>query len=398
MNIQFKTNPTDEEWLTDFEVAIKHSINSALYKKRCEETGFDGTLTSYDDLSKVPYLADWEFKLSNKHHPNLISVSKQDIAMYTLSSSTSGDPSFVPRTRNDVEICQQNYLGGILGWANGQTEETAFLGPPIDILLKKAVKKHNESEAKPFVMMMFQGLKNTSGFGSINFYYDIKKDNGHVYFEKNIKRFIDHMKRMEKENKNVLIVGTTIPTYDFLSTLDKENISFSGDITPTIAVGTGGWDGHKGTNKTDPISKKHFFTLANNLFGVKTFYDGYATSESPAYFHGEYHPTIEDVIHQPRRYMRIIARDLETGAVIKQKNELGLLQIMTPYGTQGSPQCNILTSDIVQVLDVDNVGLISKFIYKKRAKDKALNDVDKGGCGDFLKNHIKPSSANKRSE
>ena len=105
----YNFEPDNEKWLNDFNNTIQHQMNSPYFKKRCNETGFNKNISSFEDLKTVPYIADWEFKLTNKEHNYLLSTPKEKVHLYTISSSTTGNPSFVPRTQSDLKIFQKNF-------------------------------------------------------------------------------------------------------------------------------------------------------------------------------------------------------------------------------------------------------------------------------------------------
>jgi len=395
---KYDFKPENKKWLEDFNKTIDHQMKSTYYKKRCDETDYKGNIESFNDLNRVPYIADWEFKLTNKDHNHLLTIPSEKIHLYTISSSTTGNPSFVPRTRTDVEIFQRNFGNVTLVCSNGPVNNTFFISPSMDLILKNTTTQHNGATAQPFGPLVYKGVDDLfsgeEGYGTIEYLIKLNKINTIFRslkerkktpsFDKKISSFISVLKENQNNGVKIQLGGPTIPTYNFLKEIEKQGHSFDMKNQVIVTVGAGGWDGKKGDRNTDPISKESFFKLVNTIFGSNTFYDIYGTSESPVAFYGTYDSSVKDVIHSPMKHTKILVRNPDTGEIITKRNKKGIIQIMTPYGCTGSPQANILTSDIVKILETTDEGLVSKFLYVKRAKSKTEGIIDKGGCGDFI--------------
>jgi hypothetical protein len=400
--IIYNPEPNDEKWMEDFNAAIQHCMNSSYYKKRCDESGFAGKVSSFADLKTTPYLSDWEFKLTNKEHEQLLCVPKEDIHVYTISSSTTGNPSFVPRTKSDVGIFQRNFGNVTLKAAGGKVQKTFFAAPKMDFILKHTTAAHAGAKAQSYGPLVYQGVdqlfSGEKGYGDVEYLISLnklktivktlKKRKKTPVFEKSIMSFVSYCKNNQREEIKLQFGGPTISTYSFLKEVKKKGHIFEMADKISVTVDAGGWDGKKGENKTSPISKESFSKLVESIFGTKLFFDIYGTSESPTAFYGKYDFNLKDVVHSPMQATRIIVRDQFSGKILTETNDIGLLQIMTPYGSEGSPQANILTSDLVKILEVNSEGLVTKFLYVERAKSKIENQVDKGGCGDFLSKKI----------
>jgi hypothetical protein len=400
--IIYDPEPTDEKWIEDFNAAIQQCMNSPYYKKRCEESGFSGKISSFAELKTVPYISDWEFKLTNKEHEQLLCVPKEDIHVYTISSSTTGNPSFVPRTKDDVEIFQKNFGNVSFKASGGKLDSTLYVMPPLEMLIKQTTINHNGTKAQLYGLLVNQGINEIyggeKGYGEIVFLIKLslfktilktaKERKKTAVFDKKISTFVDFCKKVQNTEKKIQFGGTTIPTFNFLKEINEKGLFFDLKDQTTVIVGTGGWDGKKGINKTDPIAKESFAKLVGNIFGTNAFYDIYGTSESPVFFHGQYDAKLKDTVHTPMKTTKIMIRDHYSGKILTNANDIGLLQIMTPYGSEGSPQANILTGDLVKIHETGNDGLVSSFLYVERAKSKIDNQVDKGGCGDFLSKKI----------
>ena len=74
------------------------------YRLLCQEQNFDPhvDLKTKFDLDKVPFVVTTLFKKSNKLYSQLLRVNTDRLSKWTVSSSTTGDPSVVGRTEGDL--------------------------------------------------------------------------------------------------------------------------------------------------------------------------------------------------------------------------------------------------------------------------------------------------------
>src|SRR5689334_8377526 len=74
------------------------------YRLLCENQDFNPfkDLNCEDDIKKVPFVATTLFKKSNLLFSDLLRVKTDDLEKWTISSSTTGDPSIVGRIADDI--------------------------------------------------------------------------------------------------------------------------------------------------------------------------------------------------------------------------------------------------------------------------------------------------------
>ena len=118
-----------------------------------------------------------------------------------------------------------------------------------------------------------------------------------------------------------------------------------------MGCGGGGWDGIKGEAKLDAVEKSRFIENFERVFNIKSKHivDIYAFTETPNLFGGHWSEKYQDfLVHCPNT-SRIIVRDLEKLEPINSGEE-GLLEVITPYGVNGSINQAILVDDIVELI------------------------------------------------
>ena len=119
-------------------------------------------------------------------------------------------------------------------------------------------------------------------------------------------------------------------------------------------TGGGGWSGVKGRVKTAPIDKGEFIETLSDFFNitVDNFADCYGATESPIACGGHYSKKYNDyLLHVYKDNAHIVLRSLETLEPIKSLNEMGILEIITPYGVQSYAGVAVLLDDLVEVVD-----------------------------------------------
>lgn len=92
---------------------IEHCLTSSFYRERFEEVGVDPTsIRSLEDLREVPILVtperhrEAQERSRAEGHPfgSFLCVRPEEVVSVSSTSGTTGDPTFYPFTRNDVEV------------------------------------------------------------------------------------------------------------------------------------------------------------------------------------------------------------------------------------------------------------------------------------------------------
>ena len=81
------------------------------YRKKMDEAGVKpGDIQSLEDLKKMPFTYKADFR---DHYPDgLFAVDKKEIVRYHASSGTTGKPTVVAYTKNDLDVWLNNRMYG----------------------------------------------------------------------------------------------------------------------------------------------------------------------------------------------------------------------------------------------------------------------------------------------
>jgi hypothetical protein len=137
----------------------------------------------------------------------------------------------------------------------------------------------------------------------------------------------------------------------FEKRLLKDNIFYDLDGISFVGCGGGGWDGVKGEAKLDEVDKVRFIQNYEKVFNIKPkdIGDIYAFTEGPTLFGGHWSEKYQDFLLHCPDTSRIIVRDVENVEPVSDGME-GLLEVITPYGVNGSINQAVLVDDIVELI------------------------------------------------
>ncbi|MFW9825001.1 MAG: hypothetical protein ACFFE4_18820, partial [Candidatus Thorarchaeota archaeon] len=104
---------SDIKFCEDLLEQIKSSHNNCNYYKDNLCKKFDYSIPdelSIEDLPSIPFLPTETYKMSGNRTLDLLKVPLDKVALFSCSSSTTGDPSIVPRTLEDFDQIQYNSI------------------------------------------------------------------------------------------------------------------------------------------------------------------------------------------------------------------------------------------------------------------------------------------------
>jgi len=379
----FKFKPrdySDDEFCKELLKQINLSYNDCKYYKDKICSKFNFTIPdeiSMDNLETIPYLPTETYKRSKNQTLNLSKVPLENIAIFSCSSSTTGDPSIVPRTVEDFDQIQYNSIKvftEFFGWESlriGSKRAITFNFSPdrffMSMMTKRSMKgfeyidktryftacmnkpweyyAHEEYLVKMKVLKTLWAIVSTFSIKG-GFILDVSK------MLKMIKKITEtgHWKNVEASK--ILFGGSPLLMNNmFEKRLLKEKIYIDLDGKSLVGCGGGGWDGVKGEAKMDSVNKSKFLESYEKVFNIKPkdIRDIYAFTEGPTLFGGHWSEKYQDFLLHCPNTTRIIVRDLENLEPVNEKEE-GLLEVLTPYGVNGSINQAVLVDDIVELI------------------------------------------------
>ncbi|MFX1426813.1 MAG: hypothetical protein ACFFBE_10205 [Promethearchaeota archaeon] len=371
---------SDDKFCQDLLEQVNLSYNNCNYYKENLCRNFEFTVPNdltIEDLENIPFIPTETYKKSANRALHLLKVPLKKIVLFSCSSSTTGDPSIVPRTLEDFDQLQYNSIKvftEFFGWKDLKFDSKrclVFNFSPDRLFMAFMAKRNAKGFEyvdrtryftacmnKPWeyygheeYMVKFKLLKTIWAIISTfsirgGFILDVSKMLKMV--EKILKK--GHWKGTEVSK--IIFGGSPLLMNNMIENrLLKEDVFFDLDGKATVNCGGGGWDGVKGEAKMGQVNKTRFIANYEKVFNIKPkdFADIYAFTEGPTLFGGHWSEKYQDFLLHCPDTSRIIARDLENLEPVNVGEE-GLLEVLTPYGVNGTINQAVLVDDIIDLI------------------------------------------------
>jgi len=373
-------------------------INTAkdckLYREICELQDYDFDQTLKDEnLDEVPYI-NWNyFKESNKKYHELLRIPLEKLAYWTLSSSTTGDPSIVGRGKQDIEVFKKNYEKVFKDYAKMDSIQTLILFAPSIRFMNRMPGSWMGKRGYLFYRDITEIWKNYEINYLLKFkiwkviLYYLTHFKGKAFIEIDGKLLRKSLLDVEKKQVPALIANSAPLMYkNFNDYLKKYKKGFNMPETFRVQTGGGGWNGVKGrVNIGQTIDKAEFIEMLSDFFNIEydNFSDLFGATETPVACGGHWSKKYDDfLLHLDKNQGRIIIREIETLERIKKTKEPGILEIITPYGVDTYAGLAILLDDIVEIIDFNKCNECGREGIVFRVVDKLTPESGKG-CTSF---------------
>ncbi|MFW9782594.1 MAG: hypothetical protein ACFFFB_09965 [Candidatus Heimdallarchaeota archaeon] len=403
---------SDIKFCEDLLEQIKSSHNNCNYYKDNLCKKFDYSIPdelSIEDLPSIPFLPTETYKMSGNRTLDLLKVPLDKVALFSCSSSTTGDPSIIPRTLEDFDQIQYNSIKvftEFFGWKQlkiGEKRCVVFNFSPdrmfMSVMAKRNAKGFEYVDKtryftscmnKPWeyygheeYMVKFKLLKTIWAIISTfsvrgGFVLDVSR------MLKMINKVLDTGYWKDIEASKIVFGGSPLLMNNMLENrLLKEKIFYDLDGVSFVGCGGGGWDGVKGEAKLDAVNKIKFIENYEKVFNIKPkdIADIYAFTEGPTLFGGHWSDKYQDFLLHCPDTARIIVRNLDKLEPVDDGEE-GLLEVITPYGVNGSINQAILVDDIIELVskskcpECDYQGATFRIIGRlKNAQGKSCSSL-----------------------
>ena len=373
----------DNSLCEDLLAQIKLSYDNCKYYKDKVCKDFNYTIPdelAVDDLEKVPYLPSELYKKSNNRTLELLKAPLDKIALFSCSSSTTGDPSLVPRTIEDFDQLQYNSIKvftDFFRWEDlkvGLKNCLVFNFAPDRLIMSFMAKKNAKGFEYIKKIRYFTACMNKPWeyYGQEEYLVKMKYlktiwaiissfslKGGFILDVTKMLKIIKKVKATgywrDIEISKILFGGSPLLMNNmFENRLLKEKYFCNLENFSFVGCGGGGWDGVKGEAKMGAVNKSKFIQYYKSVFNInpEDIADIYAFTEGPTLFGGHWSKKYQDFLLHCPDTSRIIIRDLEKLEPISNGTE-GLLEVITPYGVNGSINQAVLIDDIVEIISKD---------------------------------------------
>jgi len=391
--------------MTDFiadliQVLRKQMDSCEIYQKSCEKCGITTgdeleMLVESNDWASIPAISDRMFKRSGWLYAKL----KYDgvPGSWSVSSSTSGDPSYVWRTAADEKVIVDAYMQCYRKATKPDLDVMISFAPSLGFLnhLSKRFDLKDGNVAKVQAVMATKAAQNVTSKQYLDLVMlnvpktiwqtKVKKIPRPV-LEIKTKVLQSMLTRARGDDSSVCLGGSAI----FMNQAFGSSETFSTVKDAFVLSGGGGWDGTKGAVQTGKIDKAKFVETVGDKIGIpaaereQRFWDNYGITEKAFSCVGSWDVSRNDFIYNTDGLYpetKVIACDLLSGELVTEGK--GVIRIISPYGNDGATTAAIEESDEITVLSANQDGSVKQFMAIKRLPMQEVDGVqaiDKFGC------------------
>ena len=341
------------------------------YKEHANKENFNlDDLNKIDDLALIPSVPGILFKESMAHYEKLLKIplNSPEFELWNVSSCTSGDPSLVGRSKEDIELLASMTIKCIyefipipkVEWFNTISFDFA---PSVTFLNRIAMRYTKVRPIKLYGSILHELSTRMSNPKFLIKFFPLKaviaiiKKGGLAgafginskYVFKQVKR---NSERSVNKQKRISFGGSIHLLNVFMNKIMKEkNVKF--DLPESVVnFGGGGWNGHKSQLKYPPIDKAKFVSDCVESFGTQTerITDMYGFTETPITFGSHWSDKHQDFIFHCPSQARVIIRDLVSQDPLNKAGDRGFLEVLTPFGVAASVNHAVTVNDLVEIV------------------------------------------------
>lgn len=374
-------NYSEEKFCDKLLKEIQKSYDTCKYYREtvCKQYKFDiPDEISMKDLESIPYLPGHIYKESCEHFLKLNKIPSEEIVLFSMSSSTTNDPSLVPRNIEDFDQIQYNAIklfSEFMHWKDSKNAMSFNFSPNRAFMALMAKARLNNPEHKKkfgekvrYFTTCFNKPKEF--YGTVKYMIQIqlgrsaketiKSGSKRGAFKLDIQGMIKIIEEIlktgrykKKEFNRIHFGGSTLLMYNMIANgMYNKEIRLDLSNRCHVSTGGGGWDGIKGEIKIpNPINKQEFINMYKECLNCSNsdFTDIYAFTESPVLFGSHWSEKYQDFIYHCPDYARILVRDSDNLNTVNE-GQTGLLEVITPYGVNGTVNQAMLIDDIVELI------------------------------------------------
>ncbi|WP_027631488.1 acyl-protein synthetase [Clostridium hydrogeniformans] len=351
----------------------------AAYKLLCDNQGFNPSinLKSENDMDEVPYFTTTLFKKSHGLFKDLLRVPADKLDKWTVSSSTSGDPSIVGRRTKDI-IKIKEFIEREKSLKSLNDYDCVFYPEP------EVMKKYKSQ--------VILGKSTESYIGNMldifnfseNTIFLIKPDKEDLTIDMDsFKAFLEDHNNMDH---NLSIRGSTILLFDSVNKLKDNMKPVKLGKNAIIHTGGGGWDGKKGNlSMGSALRRQDFVEIVSEFLGVpkENFVDSYSFTENSFPITGHYSKEYKDYLFHIPTWGRVMIRDIKTLKPLKNEGDKGFIQMLNAYGTSAFAGASILVDDIGEIVSMEECPECGSKLMTIRILGRVKGSEAKG-CGATL--------------
>ncbi|MBN2150734.1 MAG: hypothetical protein JW839_04720 [Candidatus Lokiarchaeota archaeon] len=383
------------DFMTQLIAGLKQQFESFdIYSKICGKCG----ISTAKDIERTVESADWAAlpAISDrmyKRSAGLFGKLKYNLpGVWHVSSSTSGDPSYVWRTVQDEQSIIKAYASCYRKPKQMFDISLAF-APGIGMLEGMSMRfdlgDGNKAKMQT-ILPTIAAVETTKQ--NVEMIKLGPSAEPRPALEINTKDLQEALAKAAAENLSVLFGASVI----FIDQVLRSGAPLPNTKDVYIITGGGGWDGSKGAMQAKPIDRAAFVENACIVLGIPTseadrrIWDNYGVTEKAFSCIGHWDSARKDYIYSTENLepeTKVIALDLQTGELVRDGK--GIIRIISPHGNNGAATAVMQESDEINVISTNQDGSVKEFVGIKRIPMKDIDGTetaDKIGCAGHLGN------------
>jgi hypothetical protein len=302
-------------------------------------------------------------------------ADRQKAGQWHVSSTTSGDPSYVWRTPADVEAVARSYTEAyrkaptcdkILAFsAANQFLET--VGP------RFAIDDHQVDLFALIPSTTAEEIFDMEALVCLNTPLTIwamvrTRGKGRPVLGVDKKLLLKTVQEAERNGTKLAFASIVLMLYRALRELRG---SYRLGEDAIFVTGAGGWDGKKGTTQGEAIDKSRFVADMCEKFSIPAsavstnFVDVYGTAENGKAQAGFFSHEHSDFVFEVGDDVKMYVIDAQGG--LARAGEQGSPRFVSPYGVEGYAGARLQQSDTVTVVSLSDDGSVGRFTHMARA-------------------------------
>jgi len=380
----------EDQFLSDLREALEFQIRHCeIYRFLCNRQRFsvDRDLQHPEDMARIPYLTSNAFKESRGLYERLVTIPAEEISYWTFSSGSSGDRSIVGRRAAELSAYRRAYRAVFSEFAGREAFDESLLFFP------------NPSQAIGKGGMMHQGSKESFGIFVGYEAGDVRDSAIRHYlarWDPSIKRLtvdgralFGRLRQLDEERKTVYLGGTPALLLSVLRQHQETREAFSFGDRCELQFGSGGWEVvEKELQVRKEQAKSELVNRLCQVLGIEDpakVDDCYGATETGVALAGHFSLLHGDFLFHRPPWSHLIIRDPQTLAPVTRPGEVGLLEILMPYGTGSFAGVAILMDDVAQLITPDRCPECGRAGMTIRILGRASQSGGlHGGCGAIL--------------
>jgi hypothetical protein len=351
----------------------------APYRSLCDSQGVSWpdirAMVAAEDLYAIPAIPCSWFKRDAGRGTFRDLADQRQAGQWHVSSTTSGDPSYVWRTPADMQVVAQSYT------------EAYRKAPACDKMLAfSAANQFLETVGPRFAIDdhrvdLFALIPSTTAeavFSDMDALVHLSKartiwnmirtlGKGRPVLEVDKEHLLEAIQHAEQNGTKLAFASAVLMLYPAVKALPR---GYRLGANAIFVTGAGGWDGKKGTTQGDAIDKADFvlemcarFSIpANAIF--TNFVDLYGTAENGKAQAGFFSPKYGDFVFEVGDDVRIFVVDPE--GRLTGEGEQGSPRFVSPYGVEGYAGACLQQNDAITVVALADDHSVRRFTHVTR--------------------------------